>query len=174
MRGRGKWSFGQTLLMWRKSTQVLQVLSFFSTITGFANHSEWKISLMNPTANNRATSCPIAFLFSEEKRLRDSFTGLAFRSTRNLCSANSLGTPGISDGVHAKISQFSRRKLMSSSSYLGSKSVAILVNFSMSEGWTCTFFVSPADSNKDAFLGRSNSDVSTVFLYSANSTSAIY
>src|SRR3954468_22160769 len=133
MRGRGKWSFGQTLLMWRKSTQVLQDLSFFGTITGFANHSEWKISLMNPASNNLATSCSIAFLFLVEKRLRDSFTGLAFGSTRNLCSTNSLGTPGISDGFHAKISQFSRRKLMSSTSYLGSKLVAILVNLSLSE-----------------------------------------
>src|SRR3954463_14843825 len=102
MRGKGKWSFGQTLLMRRKSTQVLQDLSFFGTITGFANHSECKISLMNTAANNLATSCPIAFLFSEEKRLRDSFTGLAFGSTRNLCSANSLGTSGISDGYHGR------------------------------------------------------------------------
>src|SRR3954466_4377679 len=102
MRGRGKWSFGQTLLMWRKSTQVLQVLSLFGTITGFANHSEWKISLMNPAASSLATSCPIAFLFSEEKHLRDSLTGLAFESTSNLCSANPLGIPGISSGFHAK------------------------------------------------------------------------
>ena len=48
-----------------------------------ANHSEWKISLLNPAASSLAISCPIAFLFSEEKRLRDSFTGLAFGSTRN-------------------------------------------------------------------------------------------
>src|SRR3954469_20841556 len=134
MRGRGKWSFGQTLLMWRKSTQVLQDLSFFGTITGLANHSEWKISLINPAASSLTTSSPIAFLFSEEKCHKDSFTGLAFGSIRSLCSANSLGTPGMSDGFHAKISQFSRRKLMSSTSYLGSKSVAILVNLSLSEG----------------------------------------
>src|SRR4051812_46748692 len=119
MRGSAKWSFGQTLLIWRKSTQVLQVLSFFGTITGFSNHSEWKISLMNPAANSLATSCPIDFLFSEEKRLRDSLTGLAFGSTCNFCSAKSLGIPDISEGFHAKISQFSRRKLMISSSYLG-------------------------------------------------------
>src|ERR1043165_6253141 len=110
MRGRGKWSFGQTLLIWRKSTQVLQDLSFFGTITRFANHSEWKISLMNPAASNLAISCPIAFLLSEEKRLRDCFTSLAVGSTPNLFSANSLGVPGISDGFHAKMSQFSRRK----------------------------------------------------------------
>src|SRR3954462_3525706 len=153
--------------MSRKSTQVLQVLSFFGTITGFANHSEWKISLMNPASNSLATSYPIAFLFSEEKRLRDSLTGLAFGSTFNLCSANSLGTPGMSDGFHAKISQFSRRKLMSSSSYLGSKSVAMLVYFLSSEGCIRTFLVSPADSNEDDFLGCNSSDVLTVFFNSA-------
>src|SRR3954463_7602703 len=114
--------------------QVLQDLSFFGTITGFSNHSEWKISLMNPAANNLATSCPIAFLLSEENRPRDSLTGLAFGSTCNLCSANSLGIPGILEGFHAKISQFSQRKLMSSISYLGSKSVAMLVNLSSSVG----------------------------------------
>src|SRR4051812_11536056 len=160
MRGRGKWSFGQTLLMWRKSTQVLQVLSFFGTITGFANHSEWKISLMNLVANSLAISCPMAFLFLEEKRLRDSFTRIAFGSTCNLCSANPLGTPGISAGFHAKISQFSRRKLMSSSSYLGSKSVEILVYLSLSVGCICTLLVSPAHTNEDVFFGCSSSDES--------------
>src|SRR3954462_7235084 len=173
MRGRGKWSFGQTLLMWRKSTQVLQDLSLFGTITGFANHSEWKISLMNQAANSLAISCPMAFLFSEENRRRDSFTGLAFGSTCNLCSANSLGTPGISTGFHAKMSQFSRRKLTSSSSYWGSRSAAMLVYFSLSVGCICTLLVSPADSNEDVFFGCSNSDGSAVFLYLASSTLAI-
>src|SRR3954465_3743216 len=159
--------------IWRKPTQVLQDLSFFGTITRLPNHSEWNISLTNPAANNLATYCPIAFLCSEEKRLRDSFTGLAFGSTRNLCSANSLGTPGMSDGFHAKTSQFSRRKLMSSTSYFGSRSTATLVNFSSSGGWIRTFLVSPADSNEDDFLGCNSSDASTVLLYSASSTSAI-
>src|ERR1041385_3983176 len=172
MRGRGKWSLGKNLLICRKSTQVLQDLSFFGTITGFANHSEWKISLMNPAANNLAISCPMAFLFSEEKRLRDSFTGLAFGSTCNMCSANPLGTPGILAGFHEKISQFSRRNLMSSSSYLGSKSVAILVYLYLSVGCICTLLVSPADSNQDVFFGCSSSDESAAFLYSASSTSS--
>ena len=174
MRGRGKWSFGQTLLIWRKSTQVLQDLSFFGTITGFSNHSEWKISLMNPATNSLAISCPMAFLFSEENHRRDSFTGLAFGSTCNLCSANSLGTPGISAGFHAKISQFSQRKCTSSSSYWGSKSDAMLVYLSLSVGCICTLLVSPADSNEGVFFGCSNSNESVAFLYSASSTSAIF
>src|SRR4051812_25854485 len=120
--------------MWRKSTQVLQDLSFFGTITGFANHSEWKISLMNPAASNLATSCPIAFCLSEEKRRKDSLTGLALGSTLNLCSANSLGTLGMSEGFHTKISQFSRRRLTRLISYLGSKPDAIFVNLFSSLG----------------------------------------
>ena len=79
--------------MCHKSTQVLQDLSFFGTMTGLANHSEWKISLMNLAANNLATSCPIAFRFLEENHRKDSLTGLAFGSTLSLCSANSLGIP---------------------------------------------------------------------------------
>ena len=35
---------------------------------------------------------------------------LAFESRSKECSASSLGTPGLSDGFHAKMSQFSRRK----------------------------------------------------------------
>src|SRR3954468_20926289 len=159
--------------MWPKSTQVLQDLSFFGTITGFANHSEWKISLMNPAANSLAISCPMVFLFSKENRRRDSFTGLAFGSTCNLCSANSLGTPGMSAGFHAKMSQFSRRKLTRSSSYWGSKLVAMLIYLSASVGHICALLVSPADSNEDVFFGCSNSDESAAFLYSASSTSAI-
>src|ERR1041385_9508952 len=128
---------------------------------------------MNSAANNLAISCLMAFLFSEEKRRRDSFTGLAFGSTCNLCSANPLGTLGISAGFHAKISQFSWRKLTSSSSYWGSKSVAMLVYLSVSVGCICTLLVSPADSNEDVFFGCSNSDESAAFLYSDRSTSAI-
>src|SRR4051812_33786162 len=115
---------------------------------------------MNLAANSLAISCPMAFLFLEENRRRDSFTDLAFGSTCNLCSANSLGTPGISAGFQAKMSQFSRRKLKSSSSYWGSRSVAMLVYLPSSVGCICTHLVSPADSNEDVFFGCSNSDES--------------
>jgi hypothetical protein len=42
------------------------------------------------------------------------------------CSATSLGMPGMSEGLHAKISAFVRRKLTSTASYLGSSSEPIL------------------------------------------------
>jgi hypothetical protein len=35
------------------------------------------------------------------------------------CSITSLGTPGISDGVQANLSEFGRRKVMSALYYLG-------------------------------------------------------
>ena len=48
-------------------------------------------------------------------------TGLAFMSRSKECSASSLGTPGMSDGFHAKMSQFSRRKEVSVPSYAESR-----------------------------------------------------
>jgi hypothetical protein len=44
-------------------------------------------------------------------------TGLAVLLKCKECSASSLGTPGISDGVHANMLVLSRRKLVSVSSY---------------------------------------------------------
>jgi hypothetical protein len=42
------------------------------------------------------------------------------------CSATSLGMPGMSEGLHAKISAFAWRKSTSTASYLGSSSEPIL------------------------------------------------
>jgi hypothetical protein len=47
--------------------------------------------------------------------------GLAFGSKCSSCSINSLGTPGMSAGFHAKMFLFSWRNLMSVSSCLGSR-----------------------------------------------------
>jgi hypothetical protein len=47
--------------------------------------------------------------------------GLAFRSRCTSCSINSLGTPSMSVGFHAKMSIFFYRNLMSVSSYFWSK-----------------------------------------------------
>jgi hypothetical protein len=46
--------------------------------------------------------------------------GRAVLFTSRVCSASSLGTPGMSDGLHEKMSALSLRKLVSASSYLGS------------------------------------------------------
>src|SRR6266540_1885398 len=46
--------------------------------------------------------------------------GCASGNTAKWCSITSLGTLGMSDGCHANTSAFARRKVMSTSSYLGS------------------------------------------------------
>jgi hypothetical protein len=53
--------------------------------------------------------------------------GVALGSTLSECSINSLGTPGMSAGFHAKMSRLARRKLMSASSYLGSRLAPMVV-----------------------------------------------
>ena len=88
----------------------------------------------------------MAFLFSVADRRRYSLIGFAFESTHKQCLASSLGTPDMSDGFHAKMSQFSRRNWVSSASYLGSRVVEMFVGAADSPvGWMLTFLVSPAD-----------------------------
>jgi hypothetical protein len=53
--------------------------------------------------------------------------GVALGSTLCECSISLLGTPGMSVGFHAKMYQLARRKLMSMSSYFGSKPAPIMV-----------------------------------------------
>ena len=62
----------------------------------------------------------VAFLSGENHRSRY-FTGLEPSLISILCSANSLGTPGMSAGFQAKISLLSRRKLESASSYFAER-----------------------------------------------------
>jgi hypothetical protein len=47
--------------------------------------------------------------------------GLAFVSRSKECSTSSLGIPSMLDGFHAKMSQFSQRKEVSTPSYAGSR-----------------------------------------------------
>ena len=61
-----------------------------------------------------------AFLLGENRRSR-CFTGLEPSLISILCSANSLGTPGMSVGFQVKISLLSRRKLVSASSYFAER-----------------------------------------------------
>ena len=72
---------------------------------------------MNPTANRLVIFFLIAFFLSGENHRRHCLTGFEPGFKSNLCSANSLGTPGISASFYAKISLFSMRKLVSVSSY---------------------------------------------------------
>ena len=63
----------------------------------------------------------IATFLSGENRRSCCFTGLELSLTSILCSANSLGTPGMLAGFQAKISLLSQRKLVSVSSYFADR-----------------------------------------------------
>jgi hypothetical protein len=70
-------------------------------------------------------SLPMALRFSSSKWRRCCFTGRAPARISSECSATSLGMPGMSEGLHAKISAFAWRKSTSTASYLGSSSEPI-------------------------------------------------
>jgi hypothetical protein len=69
-------------------------------------------------------------------------TGFALGSMFSACSMSSLGTPGMSEGHQAKISQRSRRNSMSALSYAGSRFTAMEVVLFGSVGWAWIFFES--------------------------------
>jgi len=72
---------------------------------------------MNPAANSLVISFLIAAFLLGENHHSHCLIDFEPRFKLNLCSANSLRTPGISVSFHAKISLFSLRKLVSASSY---------------------------------------------------------
>ena len=100
-----------------------------------------------PAAKSLATSSPIALRLSSLNRRRNCFTGLYLGSTLSVCSASCLGTPGMSEGFHAKMSRFSRMNSMSALSYFGSKLALMLNCLDESLGTKSTSLVSAADLN---------------------------
>ena len=120
------------------------LLFFFSTRTGLASHSGKKTSIIKPAARSRAISSPTILHFSSDSRRRGCLTGFASSQTCSLCSANFLGTPGMSLGDHAKMSRFSRRKSASSPSYLLFRFAPMTANLSGCSGSRGIFFVSLA------------------------------
>jgi hypothetical protein len=105
-------------------------------MTGFDTQLEVLISLIKPAFSSLCNSDAIAFLLDSSNLLNGCFTGFALGSTLSACSTSSLGTPGMSDGHQAKISQRSRRNSMSALSYAGSKFTAIDIVLFGSVGWT--------------------------------------
>ena len=81
---------------------------------------------MNPAASSLWISSPMAQRFSSSNRRRRCFTGLEPARISKECSATSLGMPGMSEGLHANMSVFARRKSTSTTSYLGSRLELIL------------------------------------------------
>jgi hypothetical protein len=92
--------------------------------------------------SNLCSSAPIALRLGSSNRHRGCLTGLAFGSMLSACSTSSLGTPGMSEGHQAKISQCSQRNSLSTLSYVESKFTAMEVVFAGSMGWTRTFLES--------------------------------
>ena len=76
---------------------------------------------MNPATISFVISFLIAASLSGENHRSRCFIGLEPSLISILCSANSLGTPGMSAGFQAKISLLSRRKLVSASSYFADR-----------------------------------------------------
>jgi hypothetical protein len=91
------------------------------------SHSGWKTSLMKPAASSLVSSFLMASRLSSAKRRRCCHFGVALGSMLSECSIRFLGTPGMSAGFHAKMSRLARRKLMSMSSYFGSRPAPMVV-----------------------------------------------
>src|SRR3954468_7089606 len=147
IRGRGKWYFGQCLFSDVKSTHIRRMsVSFFGTITVFASHSLSLISLIKSAASSLLISLPIALARGSDSLRMDCLTGLFLGKTFSAWSANFLGTPGMSVGHQAKISQRSRRNSTSAPSYAELRSLAIRAVLEASVGWTYTFLVLTVES----------------------------
>ena len=76
---------------------------------------------MNPAAISFVISFLIAAFLSGENHRSRCFTGLEPSLISILCSANSLGTPGMSADFQVKMSLLSRRKLVSANSYFAER-----------------------------------------------------
>ena len=87
---------------------------------------------MNPATNNLEIYSPITLRLSSLKRRRRCFTGLEPGVMFRACSATSLGMPGMSEGFHANMSIFARRKSTSALSYLGVRDVPTLATLALS------------------------------------------
>jgi hypothetical protein len=111
-------------------------------MTGLDTQVDDLISQMNPAFSSQCSSDAMAFLFGSSNRHSGCLTGFDLGSTFSACSTSSLGTPGMSEGHQAKISQLSWRNSMSALSYAGSKFTAMEVVLFGSVGWTCIFFES--------------------------------
>ena len=128
---------GQHLLRAVKSTHMRSFfVFFFSTRTGLATQSESLISRMNLAFSSRSISLLISSRLGPEKRRMACLTGLASLWTFKECSARFLGIPGMSEGCHAKILQFSRRNSTSAPSYAGLRLDDTLTVLLASVGWT--------------------------------------
>src|SRR3954471_17096518 len=119
----------------------------FCTRTGLESHLGHLMATMKPVSSSRFTSMAVAFRRSSFIGRSVCLTGRALGSTCNLCSASSLGTPGMSEGFHAKMSLFSRRNSMSALSYAGVKPVPTMMQWEEAPSLSSTRRVDAEASN---------------------------
>ena len=103
---------------------------------------------MNPAVKSLWISSPMILRFSSSKRRSSCFTGLEPARISKECSATSLGMPGMSEGLHANISAFARRKSTSTASYLGSRSALIVSTLPSELLGSSGIFLVPSASSK--------------------------
>jgi hypothetical protein len=115
---------------------------FLGTMTVLDTQVDDLISRMNSAFSSLCSSDAIAFLLGLSNHRSGCLTGFSLGSTFSACLTSSLGTPGMSEGHKAKISQCSRRNSMSPLSYAGSKFTTVEVVLFGFMGWTCIFFES--------------------------------
>src|SRR3954449_9677384 len=127
--------------------QSRHVPFFFCTRTGLESHLGHLMATMKPASSSRFTSMAVTFRRSSFIGYSVCLTGRSLGSTCNLCSVSSLGTPGMSEGFHAKMSPFSRRNSMSALSYAGVKLVPTTTQWEESPSLSSTHRVDAEASN---------------------------
>ena len=112
IRGRGKLSFGQGLLMSVKSMQSRHLPFAFLKRTTLANHSGYSTSLIAFAGRSLPTSSLITFYLFREKLLLFYLTGLKEGLVFNLLAITTGSTPPMSSCFQANTSMFCFRKRM--------------------------------------------------------------
>ena len=112
IRGRGKLSFGQALLISVKSMQSRHLSFAFLTRTTLANHSGYSTSLIALAWRSLPTSSLIAFYLSGAKLLLFCLTGLKDGLTFNLWVITAEAIPLMSSYFQANTSIFFFKKWM--------------------------------------------------------------
>ena len=112
IRGRGKLSFGHSLLISMKSMQSRHLSFAFLTRTTLASHSGYSTSLITFAWRSLPTTLLIAFCLSREKLLLFCLTGLKDGLTFSLWVITAESIPPMSSYFQANTSMFFFRKRM--------------------------------------------------------------
>ena len=112
IRGKGKLSFGQALLISVKSMQSRYLLFAFLTRTTLGNHSGYSTSMIAFTWRSFPSSSLIAFCLSGAKLLLFCLTGLKDGLAFNLWVITAGSIPAMSSYFKANTSMFFFKKWM--------------------------------------------------------------